>query len=168
MDQLLEELTSDKMDSILKEALISQKTLTSDAINKLVSSRDLSIDKAKKEIQSICYAIDYTKKVLKVFDTYTNKIQHEIPLPGNPHNYSPEDFEVWGSAISIIDFTEFQKEADINFNKNHLYGLAVYKDKSYIYSSDIDNQNYLPISDKFIFGANSKNKNSALPYNMYF
>lgn len=168
MEQKLAELNSPQMSSMLKDALITQEIVPLNSLDNLLSNRDNAVDQAKKQIQAICYAIDYQKKALVIFDTYTNEIFHEIPLPSQYKSFSPDDFDAWGTSISIMGLDEIQKEYDIPFDKNNLYGLAIAGEKIYLYNSDIEKQNFLAVTDKFIFGANSKTKNTSLPYDMYF
>lgn len=168
MEQKIAELNSPQMASMLKEAILSQEIVTPDSLDQLLANRDNDVDQAKKQIQAICYAVDYQKKALVVFDTYTNQTLHEIPLPSQYKSFNPDEFDSWGTSISIMGLDEIQKEYDIPFDKNSLYGLAIAGEKIYLYNSDIEKQNFLAVTDKFIFGANSKIKNSSLPYDMYF
>lgn len=171
MEQLLEEINSKKTSDLLIEYLIEQKLIKEDVIKKLINEKDKAVSLAKKEINSLCYAINHQKRSLQIFDTHTNTIKKEINLPTSSKNNAldpNEIFEAWGDSISIMDTTDIQKIYDIPFNKNSIYGIAFYNNKPYIYNSDLENHSYIPITSKFIFGANAKNKNTSLPYDIFF
>ncbi|MBC7473384.1 MAG: PQQ-binding-like beta-propeller repeat protein [Candidatus Sericytochromatia bacterium] len=167
MSQKLAALNSDEMSSLLEKALVDKSFVEKDVMEELLENRKLALDQARKKIQSICYTIDYFEKKLKIFDTYSGQQINSINLPGNPSKYNPDDFDAWGTSAVIIDLQEMQKEGDIPYNKESLYGLAIKDDKSYLYNPAIEKQNLLAITNQYIFGGIPKNKNTSLPYDMY-
>ena len=167
MDQKLAELNSEEMSLLLKDSLVEQGLISQETLDTILSERDENVEVAKKQIQAICYAIDYKQNKLIVFDTCTNETLFSTDMPSKAKRYNQDEFETWGTSIAILGLEEIQKEGDIPFNKNSLYGIAFNDEKTYLYNSDLNKQRMLALTDKYIFGANAKAKNSSLPYDLF-
>lgn len=168
MEQNFAELNSKEMSELLKKALVEQGMISSEFIDEIDHDKKKALEKARKDLQATCYAIDYKTKKLTVFDTYTDEVFASVDLPEANFKFNPDEFDVWGNNTPIIDLEEIQKEGDIPFKIDALYGLAVRDSKAYLYNEELEKQDLLALTNQFIFGGNSKNKNSNLPYDMYF
>jgi hypothetical protein len=166
MERLIAE--PDEITEILKQVLVKQSFIEGSELDELLSIRDKAIDEARREIQGTCYMIDYREKKLKIFDTYSGEIFHAIDLPGQPADFSPHDFDTWGTTAAIIDPEELQKAFDIPCTPESDFGLAVRKNDSYLYNYGLERQKVLGLTKQYIFGGISKKSKTGLPYDMYF
>ncbi|MFN8670634.1 MAG: hypothetical protein U0457_00935 [Candidatus Sericytochromatia bacterium] len=167
MDQKLAELNSEEMSLLLKDSLVEQELISKENLDNLLAEKEEKVKEAKKQIKATCYAVDYIKNQFIIFDTFTNETLFSTDLPNKPKKHSLEEFDDWGTSAAILDLVEMQKEGEIPFNKNFVYGIAFNDEKTYLYNSDLDKQNILAITDKYIFGANPKSKGTGLPYDLF-
>jgi len=152
--------------NLLKQALIRNGLIEESVLDNLLKERDRAVDKAKKDIKGICYSIDYIEKKLKVFDTYTQNIIHDVDLPGEKSDYNPDEWSQWGKAFTILNPETFQKDGDIQYIKNESFGLVVKDDKVYLNNSQIAKQELLAYTNTYIFNGLPKTKKNSLPYDM--
>lgn len=159
----IDEFTTQLFNALVKRSLIEKFIL-----EELIENKNIAVDKARKEINGTCYLIDYESHTLKIFDTYSGEIKKLIPLPSKQHDFTPSDFDDWGTDAVIFNNEEIQKEGEIIYDKKYNYGLVVKDNKSFLYSPEIDKQKLLALTNYYISGAIPKKPKSGLPFDMYF
>ena len=168
MEENIREINSAEMSILLKQLIIEKNLVAEEVIEDLLSQRDRELGLLKNNKEEICYVIDYNKRALVVFNKNTNENIASVSLANKFKKYTPEDFQAWGTSVLIIDSDELQKESDIKYQEDSLCGFVVSENKTYLYNNDMDNLPFFAQTNKVIFGANSKSKDSLLPFDMFF
>ena len=131
MEENLTEITPKQISLLLKQLIIEKNLVKEDVIEDLLFQRDKEVESLRNNKEEICYVVDYNKRALVIFNRNTNEQIFSISLANKFKKYNPEDFQPWGTSSVIIDLEELQKEGDIEYKQDSLYGFVISENQKY-------------------------------------
>ncbi|MFN8674166.1 MAG: hypothetical protein U0457_19050 [Candidatus Sericytochromatia bacterium] len=162
-ESIIKEFESPIIKAILEKNIVSPKI-----IEELVTEKNNLINEAKDKLQAICYTIDYHKRALVVFNFYTQETICSVSLANKFKRYELDELSAWGDSALIISQDELKKEGAIKHNMNHQQGFVVFDNKPFLYTEDLENEEFLAETDKFLHSGKSKVKDNNVPFDMFF
>ncbi|MEK7433791.1 MAG: hypothetical protein AABZ74_11710, partial [Cyanobacteriota bacterium] len=168
MEENLKEINETEISSLLKQLIVEKNLVKEEIIEDLLIQRDKEVELLRSNKEEICYVIDYNKRALVVFNKNTNENIASVSLANKFKKYDHEDFQSWGTSSIIIDLDELQKDGEIEYKNDSLYGFITSENKTYLYNQNVDSLPFHALTDRVVFGGIPKIKDSLLPFDMCF
>jgi len=168
-EEILSPFQSQLMNDCLERYLVKNNFLEKEVIDKFKNDRNLKIEENKAQIEGTAYSIDYRNKKLVIFNPLDKKNIQEIDLPDKNFKFNINEWEEWGDSYFCIDQEEMQKKYHLKFKVKDLNGIVLRNDNKYpyIYNNRFDINQSLVLSNKLLFGAIPKVKNTNLPFDLF-